>query len=99
MKIMGPAQTFTGPFPVVIGFLSPVVCGRAAATTAVLGDGRGLVDHSGEKKDGSVLDIFQFCQQAVRRIRSFRFVHDEVIDFLRDIDGVPPGIHGDFQPY
>ena len=59
MKVMGPAQTFTGPFPVVIRFLAPVIGGGAAATAAVLGDGRGLVDHSGEKDYGGMLDLFQ----------------------------------------
>ena len=60
MKVMGPAQTFTGPFPVVIRFLTPVIGGGAAA--AVLGDGRSLVDHSGEKKESGVLDIPQLCR-------------------------------------
>ena len=51
MKVMGPAQTFTGPFPVVIRFLAPVIGGGVAATDAVLGDGRGLAHHSSEKKE------------------------------------------------
>ena len=97
MKVMGTPQTFTCPLLVVIRFLAPVIGGGAAATAAVLGDGRGLVDHSGEKKESGVLDILQFCPQAVRRIRSLRFIHDEVIDFFGDIDGVPPGIHGNLQ--
>ena len=54
MKVMGPAQTFTGPFPVVIRFLAPVIGGGAAATAAVLGDGRGLAHHHGEKKESGV---------------------------------------------
>jgi hypothetical protein len=62
MKVMGPAQTFTGPFPVVIRFLAPVIGSGAAATAAVLGDGRGLIDHSGEKKESGVLDILQLCR-------------------------------------
>ena len=52
-------------------FLRPVPVNKfiaeAAASAAVLGGGRGLVDHSGEKKEGSVLDIFQLCPLAVRR--------------------------------
>ena len=59
MKVMGTAQTFTGPFPVVIRSLTPVIGGGAAATAAILGDGRGLVDHSGEKDYGGMLDLFQ----------------------------------------
>ena len=47
MKVMGPAQTFTGPFPVVIRFLAPVIGSGAAATAAVLGDGPVFYQESG----------------------------------------------------
>ncbi len=97
MKVMGPAQTFTCPLPVVIRFLAPVIGGGAAATAAVLGDGRGLVDHSGEKKESGVLDILQLCPQAVCRIRSLRFVHDDAINLLGDVDGTDLAVHGNLQ--
>ena len=95
VKLLCPHQAALGEGHVVlVGFLlAPVVGSGAARTAAVVGDGRGAVDISGEKEHGSLEDVFLLRPQRI--LRNDRILLEEIEHGLGNLDGVLPVPDGD----
>ena len=95
MKLLGAFQAALGVCHVVliILLLAPVVGSGAARTAAVVGDGRGPVDVSGEKKHGRLNDMMRL--RIGRVLRNGRILLEEIVHRFGNLDGILPVSDGD----
>ena len=98
MELLGPLQTALGVgLVVLVGLLlAPVVGSGTARTAAVVGDGRGAVDVSGEQEYGGLEDVFRL--RIGRILRNGSVLLEELEHRLGDLDGVFPVPDGDCLP-
>ena len=95
MQLLGPLQAALGEGHVVLVglLLAPVVGSGAARTAAVVGDGRGPVDVSGEKKHGRLNDMMRL--RIGRVLRNGRILLEEIVHRFGNLDGILPVSDGD----
>ena len=95
VELLGPLQAALGEGHVVLVglLLAPVVGCGAARASAVVGDGRGAVDVSGEQEDGCLKDMLRLRPQGI--LRNDRILLEEIEHGLGNLDGILPVPDGD----